>query len=118
MKNSRLFVVFLLVIAFVISLALPAYAQSNNFTNAAIPPEVASENAPTYTLTHKIYIENFANGSVSVIDISGKHTIIGYVYRPATVAKNSSDGFWLLIMIKELMEHIPVSPGLVLMQCI
>lgn len=29
-------------------------------TNAAIPPEVASENAPTYTLTHKIYIENFA----------------------------------------------------------
>ena len=94
MKNSRLFVVFLLVIAFVVSLALPAYAQSNNFTNAAIPPEVASENAPTYTLTHKIYIENFANGSVSVIDFSGKHTIIGYVYRPATVAKNSSDGFW------------------------
>lgn len=71
-----------------------AFATSNNFTNSQLPPEAAAENSPTYTLKHKIYIENYEGGAVSVIDLQGRHTVIGYVYRPATAAKNSSAGFW------------------------
>ncbi|WP_343246298.1 hypothetical protein [Diplocloster hominis] len=77
-----------------ISMAMPVMAESNNYTNAAIPPEAAAENEASFTLKHKIYIENYANGSVSYVDLEGKHTVIGKVYRPALTAKDSSDGFW------------------------
>ncbi|GLI51212.1 hypothetical protein TSYNTROOL_12980 [Tepidanaerobacter syntrophicus] len=70
------------------------FAASNNFTNASIPEAVADENSPNLELKHKIYIENFADGVVSVVNSQGEHTIIGKVYRPATLAKESSDGFW------------------------
>ena len=71
-----------------------AFASSNNFTNTSIPSEAAQENDSDYTLKHKIYIEYFVNGVVSVVDLEGNHTVIGHVYRPATEAKNSSAGFW------------------------
>lgn len=67
---------------------------SNNYTNVQLPTQVTDENNPTLTLKHRIYIENFANGVVSVVDNSGNHVVIGSVYRPATIATNSSDGFW------------------------
>lgn len=75
-------------------LSAQVLAASNNYTNARLPDEVAEENNPTLTLKHKIYIENFTNGNVSVVSLQGVHTVIGTVYRPATAAKDSSDGFW------------------------
>lgn len=90
-RTAALLVVLLL---FVVMAPLYVFASSNNFINALIPPEVNEENSPSYTLKHKIYIENFTNGAVSIIDLEGNHTVIGRVYRPATVAKNSSAGFW------------------------
>ena len=68
-------------LAFVLTIcmAMPVMAESNNYTNAAIPPEAAEENEASFTLKHKIYIENYANGSVSYVDLEGKHTVIGTV---------------------------------------
>ncbi len=91
MKRNVLIITTILVI---LSLSLTVFATSNNFTNSQIPAVAEEENNPTYTLKHKIYIENFAGGNVSVVDLQGKHTIIGSVYRASTAAKQSSDGFW------------------------
>ena len=43
------------VLAFIltISMAMPVMAESNNYTNAAIPPEAAAENEASFTLKHK-----------------------------------------------------------------
>lgn len=68
-----------LFLALVMLLTVSVHAESNNFINSEIPPEVAEENAPTYTLKHKIYIENYANGAVSYVSLSGKYTVIGTV---------------------------------------
>lgn len=83
-----------ILIAILLVCMVSAQATSNNYTNAQIPEEVLDENNPTYTLKHKIYIENYKGGNVSIVNLQGVHTVIGTVYRPATIAKNSSDGFW------------------------
>ncbi|SCX74856.1 hypothetical protein [Alkaliphilus peptidifermentans] len=71
-----------------------AYGIVNNYINSPIPSIVDDENNPTLTLMHRIYIENFEGGIISIVNTSGVHTTIGTVYRPASFVKDSSDGFW------------------------
>lgn len=67
----------LLSVFLLLAVAIPcwAFASSNNFTNTSIPSEAAKKNDSTYTLKHKIHIENFTNGVVSVVDLEGNHTM-------------------------------------------
>jgi hypothetical protein len=90
MKKLKGLFAFILLLNFM----MVSITASNNYTNAQLPVQVDEENNPTLTLKHRIYIENFIQGVVSVVNNNGNHVVVGNVYRPATVAKNSSDGFW------------------------
>lgn len=82
------------VAAIVLLTASVCLAAISNITGTTIPSQAAAENQPSMTTLYKIYVENFAGGVVSKVDNNGTHTRIGYVKRPATLAKDASDGFW------------------------
>lgn len=71
-----------------------ALAAISNISGTTIPTQVQAENNPTMTVLFKIYIENFSGGKITKVENSGTHVLIGNVLRPATLAKDASDGFW------------------------
>lgn len=83
-----------LIIILLVIFPVTSFAIINNYVGNPIPNVVNDENNPSLSLLYKIYIENFQNGQITVVNNDGIHTTIGTVYRPATQVKNSSDGFW------------------------
>lgn len=71
-----------------------AYATSVNTINTLVPSVVVEENNPVLTQMYRIYIENFTGGKISKVDNAGVHTKLGTVLRPASTAKEASEGFW------------------------
>ncbi|MFZ5827363.1 MAG: hypothetical protein ACOY94_23940 [Bacillota bacterium] len=84
----------LMAILFLVLMTSMAAAAISNISGTTIPVEAQAENDPTMTVHFKIYIENFDGGKITKVENSGTHVLIGNVLRPATLAKDASNGFW------------------------
>lgn len=71
-----------------------AWGAATNVSRTTIPQPVQAENHPSLQPMFRIYIENWAGGTISKVNLDGSHVKLGTVLQAASAPKPASDGFW------------------------